>query len=63
MTKEEAFSKMLEYSFTLNNCCCHIEKCIQTGKCKFGYEAEECGFYDAFMTVKNAMHLELGETE
>lgn len=61
MTKTEAFNKMLEYSSSLNNCCCHIEKCIQTDKCEFeGYEANGCVFYDAFKTIRDLI---TGETE
>lgn len=57
MTGEEAYKKLLEYSSILNNCCCFVDRCVQTNECHFDSEnnVEECENYSVFKTAKEAL--------
>ena len=58
MTNEECLDKALEYTSTMNNCCCHVNTCVFTGECKFDEDVSDCEEYTVFKRIKSALERE-----
>lgn len=56
MNADYCLQKALEYSSTMNNCCCFVKECVYTGECHFGSEyVDDCEEREVFQTIKEAL--------